>query len=479
MRPSARLAALAFVLAPLTACAYFNGVYNARQAESRGDALVRSGRLADADSAYALAAVTAETVLARYPKSKWRDDALRIAGRGWARAQECDRAIPRLRAYLFEFDAIHPAREREPTQLALGECFVRTGRLSEARETLAPLAEHRDAMGRAAALWAARAAIAKGDDADARRFLSAADASEAEWEMVRYEVARERFDDEEAALARRAAAGDGRAAADTALAALWRAGRSDAVLRTLAAYDAARTPAADRARLHLAVGELFFASGADSLAARQYEATEQLSRDTLVVRDAVARLALLALRPLAAQVDVENMVRASRVRAKGGALQRRLDDNLLLMQMLGQRQDFTGASLFLAAEVARDSLRATALAHALFKRIVSSSPQSPLAAKALLAAARLAPDSADGYVARVRREYPLSPYLALAPDSAGLARLDAAEKPLSDAWIATVAVYTDSVKRLHPGALSAIVAPVSPAPTASGAMSRPTTVPPP
>ncbi|MDQ6827519.1 MAG: hypothetical protein M3081_01480 [Gemmatimonadota bacterium] len=459
--------ALAVLAAAVSGCAYFNGIYNARQAEQNGDKFARSGRLGLADSAYTVAAMTAESVLVRYPKSQWTDDALRIAGRGWARARQCNFAVPRLRAYVDRAEqSRQPAKERDRAALALGECLQRLGRNAEARELLAPMSTRTDAIGRSASLWAARAAIATGDDASARLFLAGADTADAEWELAGDALAKHDYSRAESLLVKRAAAGDGRTDADSALAALWRADRISGVERIVAAYDLSRAAPAERARLHVVMGDLFYASGRDSLARAHYLATERLSRDSIAVRESAARLTLLSLRSLSAKVDVDNAVRTAHARAAGSVLQRRLEDNLLLLEMLEQRQDFTGASLFLAAEIARDSLRAPALAHTMFKRVAASSPQSPLAAKALLAAAQMAPDSADSYIARIRREYPLSPYLpAEHPDSIALSRLDAAERPLQDAWTATMIIFGDSIRKLHPP-------PAVPASTALGATPR-------
>jgi tetratricopeptide (TPR) repeat protein len=66
--------------------------------------------------------------------------------------------------------------------------------------------------------------------------------------------------------------------------------------------------------------------------------------------------------------------------------------------------------MFLAAEALRDRVNATTLAAALFQEIVNRFPRSPLAPKALLAAAALDPDAADSLMATVRRLYPWSPY---------------------------------------------------------------------
>ena len=69
--------------------------------------------------------------------------------------------------------------------------------------------------------------------------------------------------------------------------------------------------------------------------------------------------------------------------------------------------------LFLAAELARDSLDAPMLAAALFRRIPEQLPMSPYAPKALLAAQQLDTAWADSSRALLMERYADSPYLAM------------------------------------------------------------------
>ncbi|HWA58523.1 MAG TPA: hypothetical protein VG692_14780, partial [Gemmatimonadales bacterium] len=67
--------------------------------------------------------------------------------------------------------------------------------------------------------------------------------------------------------------------------------------------------------------------------------------------------------------------------------------------------------LFLAGELARDSLGAPRLAALQFRRIMDEWPASPFAPKALLALLDLQPLDADSLQARMRATYTASPYL--------------------------------------------------------------------
>jgi hypothetical protein len=69
--------------------------------------------------------------------------------------------------------------------------------------------------------------------------------------------------------------------------------------------------------------------------------------------------------------------------------------------------------LFLAAESARDSLAAPAVAVSLFRTIVDSFPESPYAPKAILAGKALDPVWGESAVTLLEGRYALSPYVAL------------------------------------------------------------------
>jgi hypothetical protein len=70
--------------------------------------------------------------------------------------------------------------------------------------------------------------------------------------------------------------------------------------------------------------------------------------------------------------------------------------------------------LFIAAEMARDSLAADRFAVRQFRRVVADWPESPFAPKALLALALLEPQQADSLHQVLVDRYPASPYLAMA-----------------------------------------------------------------
>jgi tetratricopeptide (TPR) repeat protein len=445
-----RRLALVLVVLATSGCAYFNGVYNARQAEKRGDAMLRRGREAEASTHFATVAEKAETVLVRHGDSKWADDARYLAGRGWAHAGRCVRAVPHLE-YALANDPLG-VEQREETSLALGICRVEERRYAEAESLLAGVMQSRDRWRSSqGAIWAARSALRRGATDAALGYLSTAGASVAEWELIAAFVVQSDLAPAESLLIRRAGDGDYRPELLTILPTLWAAGRHDGIARIVHSYDEGRLRPGQRARLHLVYGDLLQEAGADSSARAHFETTLRLSRDSLPGRQASVRLTALAIRDMVSLTDVENAIQRTADFAAQIPLQARLQQNLLFLHILLNRTDYTGASMFLAGEVARDSLGARELAHDVFLRVADTYGNSPVAPKSLLAAASLRADSAEAYVARLREQYPSSLYtLALdGRDTPVIGRINRGDQLLQQAWALGTKALSDSVNALR------------------------------
>ena len=442
------------LLASASACAYFNGIYNAREAQRNADKRLQRGRDADAATFYATMATKAETVLARFPKSRWRGEALFLAGRGHALSGQCGDAIPRLDEFLRLGG--QPADRRQLATLALATCYVRTDRYSDGRALLEPLVTAKDRrVAEQASLWAARAAIALGDNDGAQRYLGLVNAAAAQWELAAASLGRGEYARADSLLTVRAAQGDWRQDLEDQLGELWAAGERDAVERLVARYDAARTPSYGKARLHLLAARLQMAASEahlDSLAQAHLLAAMRVSTDTATDREAAVRLARLRLRAVRSVGDVDDIVRRARDEAKGNPEELRLEDNVMLVRILERGTDPTGAALFLAAEVARDSLQAPYVARELLYRLASTRPGSLFAPRALLAASNLWPDSADAFYQRIRTQYAQSPYSILLQggDPSYVPAYGQAERLLRDAWQTALMALGDSINRLRP-----------------------------
>lgn len=464
-----RVARLLAVL-PLAGCAYFNGIYNAQRAEHRADAMRRSGRTTLADSLYQVAATTADSVRVHHPAGHWAARAELIAGWSLAMSNDCDRAEPLLRSVLMRAAARDTVDAR--ATLALGVCLIRAQRYAEGRALVGPLSALADRhMATDASLFAAVASTVLHEPDSARAYMRGTSRSRVEWLLSRIYLDHAQWASAESLLQRRAAHGDFRADVPESLRMLWQAGHRHAVERIVAAYDSASTPAGPLAALHMLTGEMALRTSDDSIALAHFEAAGRLTRDSTVARNARAEVTVLSLRDLASLVDVRTAIEQGADQMQGSVLHQRLVHNLLLLELLHARNDDAGAGLFLAAEVARDSLRAYALARTFFQQVMRVS-RSPLVPRAFSAAEALPggamPVGATSHAADADRSIVTTAAFGDVESggAAGAVREPEAhaDSLLDRTWRAVLAQYTDSLHR-------ASVMPVTQAPD-SGAPPR-------
>lgn len=441
----------ALLLVVASSCAYFNGIYNARDEEKKANRLARRGEEAAAQGAYIASAQKAETVLVRHGKSRWRGDALYLAGRGAALGGDCQRGEVRLREYLETPQA--NGRERQLAEIALGACELTAGKLREARERLAPLVDVNDKEVKAlASLWAARVEIRLGETEKAARLLQAVDPGLAQWELAAASLDVGAYARAESLLTQRAVRGDWREGALTAFDQLWAAGQDSAVIRLANKWARAGTPVAAKVRMHLRVGDLALASGMDSLAGQHLREAQRLSTDAAIDRESEGRLLIVRVAEADSLSQIDELLRQTQKASGGSATHMRLVANVLLVHMLSEyRRDSWGAGWFLAGEVMRDSLRNMRVAHHFFRLTADSAPD-PLAPTALLAAALLRPDSAERYRERVRRDHPDTPagYTLAGRDAAELPAWTFIDEQLRSRWNFVGKFYRDSMARLRP-----------------------------
>jgi hypothetical protein len=319
--------------------------------------------------------------------------------------------------------------------IARGVCLVRLGQPAAALDTLAPVVTQRDeTLSRIAAAWAARASLAtlRFDSAAALARTARSDALDAELAGAALAAGRSAL----AARILRQRAGD------------WRSlSVMHVPLRTLAKSD---RPAADsivqitqdgrasrleRARLSVAAASWSELAGDAAAARRHYDRALEITADTALVTDVVTRLVMLDVRAAATLADAHALVERARRRAAATAELSRVDTALRLAARLAKADDSTGASLFLAGEVARDAVGAPSLARSLFLGVARDRPRSSLAPKALLAAASLTSDSASTWRKRVLSQYTDSPYAHMLDGRPVAApALEADERLLRETW---------------------------------------------
>ncbi len=270
----------------------------------------------------------------------------------------------------------------------------------------------------------------------------------------------------ESLLIRRAQLGDWRPDVTTALRELWNAGRVDGVEEIVRQYDAARLRDSWRVNMHYLIGDLDLQSGKDSLARRHLFTARQLAgTDTVIQRESAARLALMGMSRFESLAEVDTVIARLDSTAKRSVYFRRLSDQLLLYRMLQSDTESTGASWFLAAEVARDSLHAPKIAYGQFVKLARDKPGTLLAPKALHAAATIFPDSSSLLMARLVSAYPLSSVVAWmrGGDPTTSADFAASDSLLRKGWLSSARSFADTLKKLRDAAERARTGKLAPA----------------
>ena len=428
-----RLAALCLSLLA-AGCAYYNGMWSAQHFAKQARTLEAAGRVEEARAAWARAAVKAESVAVRHPKSRWANDALVLRGEGLARSGACGPAALPLRRAV---QATADRALRERAGLALAECALEAGNVTAVDSALAGVAQSPDAGRRSrAAYLAGRAALARGDVAGATDWLARSNEPAAGPARTGAFLAAGRIAE---AVALMDTLGGRRFLEDywaAMLDALARAAGPDTAARALDRLLARRRlPVGPRARLLLADGDRRAARGEVDAAAARYAVVAQQARDSTAGQQARVRAARLttaraetsdelaaAERRLLALVD-EGLTGPAAAEARAAAT---------LVRRVLVVDTAEPAAMFRAAELARDSLGARRLAGLLFLRLVRLRPASLFAPKALVAAAALLPERHDSLVAVLDSAYAGSPY-TLAFRGAASPAFGAAEDSLARA----------------------------------------------
>ena len=366
-------------------------------------------------------------------------------------AAQCERAVPRLQQLLA--GTTLTAGERDRSRLALASCEVRSGRSADARPRLDSMFQSGDReLARQSRIWAARAALSMGDRDAVPAYLGNLDAGVLQWELISASMSAREYARVESLLVQRARLGDYREDVTRALRDLLSDGRVDGAERIVAQYDAARVRDDSRARMHYALGDMHARVGRDSLARRHLYVARTLSqRDTVTGHDANARLALLDLTRVSSVRELDTLIARQDSVVWRTSYARQVAERVLLFRLLAARGDAESASLYLAAEIARDSLRAPRLARALFLRVARESGTSPLVPNAWYAAALLEPDSAAAWQRRVLADFSNSAVAARlrGEDPATQPDFVTAPELLRLNWTDALRIWSDSVRKLR------------------------------
>jgi hypothetical protein len=405
------------LLAVLGGCVYYNGVYNAKRLAGRARKAEREGRTFDASGLWGQVAVKAESVLVRHPTSKYADEARVLQGTALVRMRNCPAALPGLEAVLAA------GREQELVEQAailVGGCRSAMGDPLSAMSAYGRLTASRDSGRRNLALFAhGRALRVSGDYQAALDELGRSSHPEAQGERAAALAGLGRLPQALAIADSLIARRDTLAPWDSLVAAVARrdpAAASDLTDRVVSAELQvpleARLLIADAMRLRLA-------DSARSEA--RLKTAERLGEGSVL--GAEARLNAVLIRLAAAEEIPALEAQALQLEELGeraGPVAPRAAQLAAVVRRTALAADSTPAGtprgdlrLFVAAEMARDSLGADRFAARQFRRVATEWSDSPFAPKALLALVLLEPAHGDSLREVLLQRYSGSPYVAL------------------------------------------------------------------
>lgn len=397
--------------AAVSACAYFNGLYNANRLANDARSAEADGRTGAARSLWQQAAVKAESVAVRYPASKHRDDALLLMGEALSEIGECRRAVPPLRTAV---DETPEAALRRRARLALGRCLVIVGRPDSAVDALGPLAAGAPPFADAARLWRGRAYMALGRYGLAITDLRQVASGDAAFDLALAYLTLDSLE-----------------AAHDVLGSKWSAPYAEE--RWADVLDAMELSAARARLVDSLAGRSDFTSGQRSrlflaearrlaLEGRLEAAEVRFRRATEAASDSAAGRAAGAERAL---IELRRTTDLDRLGTLAGEMERAVLGSVQLTWPAGRfaallrtitaalveaPRPYDDLRLFRLAELMRDSVGARPLAGTLFGQVHERHPDSPIAPKALLAEAELGSAPPEQTVLLLERRYPDSPY---------------------------------------------------------------------
>jgi len=429
----ARSLVLALVTLPVTGCVYYNAMWSAERLARDARRFEAQGQEAQAKLSWGRAAVKAESVLVRHPRSGWADDALVLQGEGLARSGSCTAAAGPLARAL---TVVSEEELRERAAIAAAECLLILGKPGDAGRLLVPVLGSQDGRRRSRATYlAGLAALAHGDPGSAVELFARSQESEAGPARIRALLVAGRAE-AAIALVDSVARRNGDEASWTDV--LDRLGRTRGATAAADALDRllarGRLPTGARARLLLADGDRLQSERLVDRAADRYDAVAALVPDSVESGSARLRGMLLQISLVREPADLDSVARRLQRLTPGLRGAALAESRLLRLQIEAIRSgDSSELRAFRAAELARDSLAAPMLAASLFLRFAASHPASLFAPKALMAAGQLRPDAVDSVERVLRSIYAESPY-TLALHGAPSPAFRAAEDSLAIAF---------------------------------------------
>ena len=409
-----RLSAIVLFVFGASGCAYYNGIYNANQLRDEARKAEREGRPGEARSLWARVIIKADTVLARYPESERRFDAHLLRGTAMLELGACDQSIPSLE----EVAAGSSNQELvDEASLFLGECYLEMGRLDSSVHYLEPAAvSDRQDIRDAALRLRGQAEFRGGSLENALSSLERSESTGADIDRARVLAALNRVEESRRTLL--AAVGNGRFVEQD-----WSSALSDLggvnvivaseVLDTLRGNT--RLTRGQEARLLMQDAARLYRAEMPEASIHKYGEAAEVAGDSAESRLASVHMVMARVMSATAVDSIPGLLREMSEAAVGigltvpgapqtlRALRRAVADS-----GSGDRQPL---NRFQTAEVLRDSANARGLASAVFVNVATTYPDSPIAAKALIAAAMIDPEHSQGLLVRARAAYPDSPYV--------------------------------------------------------------------
>jgi tetratricopeptide (TPR) repeat protein len=409
----------------LGGCVYYNGMYNANRLANSARKAEREGRVFEANNLWGQVATKAESVVVRHPKSKYAGEAAILRGLALARLGQCEQAIGPLARVTV---AAASTNLTEDAWLATGRCQVAMGNIAAGDAAFAQVIDSKNSWRRREARFHRAQTLRH-----AGRYREALTALEGVGEPR--------------AVAERllALAGDRRvpeamALADSLVARSDTTQPWDSLLVSLGQQDPSnasdlvdrvrrlpkRTPET-QARWLLEDGLRL--NGSDTARARsRFREAVEIGGSGEAAARASLQLVRLDLRGLSQPQGLSPLIQS--LRSNGQRYEAVAPEMTQLSNtaagILTVTASMTPAApqgdlrLFLAGEVARDSLLAPRLAEGLFRRVLREWPGSPYAPKAALAAQQINPEWSDSARALLESRYFESPYLAMIRGDEGL-----------------------------------------------------------
>ena len=403
----------------LAGCVYYNGMYNANRLARSARKAEREGRTFDATNLWGQVATKAESVVVRHPDSKYAGEAAILRGVAQARMGQCDQAL----GSLSRFGTIPVSADlTEEALVATGRCQIVAGNVAAADVAFSQLLESKNPerrreahlqharllrqSGRYQAALDALTGI-RGPRADNERILSLAGTGQVPRALALVD----------SVIAR---GGDTTQHWDSVLVALGsqNPGAASSVVDRVNRLPR-QTPAV-RGRLLLEDG-LRLTPVDSAGAARRFQEAMALGPDAPAAGQASLALVRLNVSRVAKPEDLDRTLEALKgvgARFPGVSTEAaQLAATTAEIHAAGDSVTFDTPQgdlrLFLAAELARDSLQAPRLAQVLWRRILDTWPLSPYAPKAILAVQQLDPTWSDSARALLEERYLDSPYLAM------------------------------------------------------------------